>query len=641
MLRLSNIQIGAKLAIMSGIAVLLVVGMAINQQMSGSSVAALTAKAGQSIAVRRAVLGAQIAILRTWVARRNILLAESVPEADAALKVMLDNTAAGQGLLDHGSELSSTAEDRERLQQLKVVFTEYIASSEAQAAAHKDLLNLRKRQIDTTPAWNKALSAVTSSPESNNPAIQSDLRDGISSMKDARIAYWRYSTLLDDEYTGIMHAAADKAIASLNHAKGLATDAGLKAGLDALLTVMGELNDIMSAAKKSVDFKNQQEHDRTGPARAKLDEIIPKAEESADKAAQAEQVAAAAEMSQSGHIGLGAAVFVVLVLIGSAMFGSFSIARPLRKMAGVLGELTNDRIVEVPYTERGDEIGKIAKATEVFKDSIAGKVINLRIRTALDVVRSNVMLSDNNYNIIYMNGTLQQTLREAETEIRKAMPNFESGKLMGMSMDVFHKNPSHQRKLLDSLTGSHEAHIVIGSQKFMLVATPVRDKDGKRNGTVLEWKNETVEMAIEEEVDGIVKAAIDGDFSRRVALEGKSGFMLNLSTAMNGLCGNVAETMADFAELLGAMADGDLVRRITADYHGVFGKLKDDANRMANRLTETLADIKSVGREVANAAAEISTSTTDLSQRTEEQAASLEQTSASMEEMSATVKNNA
>jgi methyl-accepting chemotaxis protein len=404
---------------------------------------------------------------------------------------------------------------------------------------------------------------------------------------------------------------------------------------------MGELNDIMSAAKKSVDFKNQQERDRTGPARAKLDEIIPKAEESADEVAQAEQVVAAAEMSQSGHIGLGAAGFVVLVLIGSAVYGRFAIARPLRKMAGVLGELTNDRIVEVPYTARADEIGEIAKATEIFKESIAGKMINLRIRTALDVVRSNVMVADSNYSIIYMNGTLQQMLREAEAEIRKAMPNFDTAKLIGTNMDVFHKNPAHQRKLLESLTGTHEARISVGTQKFQLVATAVLDKDGKRSGTVIEWKNETVEKAIEEEVDGIVKAALEGDFSRRVPLEGKSGFMLNLATSMNGLCHNVAETMIDFADLLGAMADGDLVRRITADYRGVFGKLKDDANRMADQLTETISEIKAVGREVSNAAAEISTSTTDLSQRTEEQAASLEQTSASMEEMSVTVKKNA
>ena len=73
----------------------------------------------------------------------------------------------------------------------------------------------------------------------------------------------------------------------------------------------------------------------------------------------------------------------------------------------------------------------------------------------------------------------------------------------------------------------------------------------------------------------------------------------------------------------------------------MFGKLKNDANTMAERIGSTIGEIKASAAEVTNASAEISTSTTDLSQRTEEQAASLEETSASMEEISATVKKNA
>jgi methyl-accepting chemotaxis protein len=641
MLRLSNIRIGTKLAVISGIAILLVLGIAANQQMSQSSIALLNAKNAQSILERRHVLAAQIAILRTWVARRNILLAESVADADAAIKNMHDNTTIGQNDLDQAVAATAAAEDRERLKQLKSVFAEYIASTESQASAHKDILNLRTRQLDTTPAWNKAFGLVAASPDYSNPEILSEIRNGVSDMKDARIAYWRYSAMLDDEFTGVMHAAANKGIAAFTKAKGLATDAGMKTGLDGLLAVMGELNDIMERSKKAVDFKAQQEKERTGPARAQIDAIVPKVMEAADATAQAAQAEVDDETTRSGRIGLAAIAFVVVILIGSAVFGSVSIARPLRRMAGVLGELTNDRIVEVPYSKRADEIGEIAKATEVFKESIAGKVINLRIRTALDVSRSNVMVADADYNIIYMNNTLQQMLGECEPEIRKVMPNFEVRKLMGTNMDTFHKNPAHQRRILDQLTGSHEARLTLGTQKFALVTTAVLDKNGRRNGTVVEWKNETIEKAIEEEVDGLVKAAVAGDFSRRVPLEGKSGFMLNLATAMNDLCSNVAKTMRDFADLLGAMAGGDLQQRITADYHGVFAQLKDDANLMADRLTETISDIKSVGREVSNAAAEISTSTTDLSQRTEEQAASLEQTSASMEEMAATVKKNA
>jgi methyl-accepting chemotaxis protein len=142
-------------------------------------------------------------------------------------------------------------------------------------------------------------------------------------------------------------------------------------------------------------------------------------------------------------------------------------------------------------------------------------------------------------------------------------------------------------------------------------------------------------------VDQIVHAAAAGDFSKRVALEGETGIILDVGASINALCGNVGNALEDLIEMLSALADGNLTKRITADCQGAFATLKDDANRTADRLTEIVSGIKSVGCEVANAATEISASTTGLAQRTEEQAAGLDQTTASMQEMSATVKRNA
>jgi methyl-accepting chemotaxis protein len=381
--------------------------------------------------------------------------------------------------------------------------------------------------------------------------------------------------------------------------------------------------------------------DRAQPIALEIDGLLRKMAESTSNFASSDSESADNEMASVQRLALAFGAPVVLALIGSAVFGFMSIGRPLRKMAGVLVNLTDDRIVDVPFTDRGDEVGDIAKATEVFKQSIAQKVVNLRVRSGLDVVKSNVMIADDSYNIMYMNSSLQQMMKEAESELRKALPNFDAGKLLGANMDVFHKNPAHQRKLLDSLADTHESHITIGSQKFHLVATPVIDDHGKRSGTVVEWRNETVEKAIEAEVDGLVKAAVAGDFSQRVPLEGKKEFMLNLATAMNALCENTGKALQDLIGMLSVLASGDMTQRITAEYHGMFGQLKNDANMMAERIGATVAEIKASAKEVTNASAEISASTTDLSQRTEEQAASLEETSASMEEIASTVKNNA
>jgi methyl-accepting chemotaxis protein len=142
-------------------------------------------------------------------------------------------------------------------------------------------------------------------------------------------------------------------------------------------------------------------------------------------------------------------------------------------------------------------------------------------------------------------------------------------------------------------------------------------------------------------VGGIVQAAVKGDFSQRVALDGKSGLILNVGTAINTLCENISGALDDLASMLGSLADGDLTRRIQRDYEGTFAMLKESANTTAERVGAAISEIKRAGQDVASASSEISASTTDLSQRTEEQAASLEQTSASMEEMSVTVKKNA
>ena len=179
-------------------------------------------------------------------------------------------------------------------------------------------------------------------------------------------------------------------------------------------------------------------------------------------------------------VAAGAVAAILIMLAAVWLVFGHVVAQPISKIARVLTELTNDRVVDVPFATRGDEVGAIAKATEVFKHSIAEKVINLRVRTGLDAVRSNILVADQDYNVMYMNPALQGMLREAEPELRKALPQFDSSKLIGANMDFFHKDPPHQRQILDSLTGTHESFFTIGTQHFHHIVTPVIDKHGKR-----------------------------------------------------------------------------------------------------------------------------------------------------------------
>jgi methyl-accepting chemotaxis protein len=250
------------------------------------------------------------------------------------------------------------------------------------------------------------------------------------------------------------------------------------------------------------------------------------------------------------------------------------------------------------------------------------------------------MIADNNFDIIYMNDAVQGMMRTAESDIRKQLPAFDSNKLVGSNVDVFHKNPSHQRNMVTAMTSTYRSQIEVGGRTFSLIANPIV-VEGDRIGTVVEWNDRTAEVAIEAEIDEMVDAAAGGDFTKQIALEDKEGFFENLSRGLNSLVSTTEVALNDVLRMLGAMARGDLSERITRDYEGSFGQLKDDANTTADKLTEVITNIRNSATAITSAANEIAQGNADLSQRTEEQASSLEETASSMEEMTSTVKQSA
>ena len=148
------------------------------------------------------------------------------------------------------------------------------------------------------------------------------------------------------------------------------------------------------------------------------------------------------------------------------------------------------------------------------------------------------------------------------------------------------------------------------------------------------------EAAIVAEVAQVAKAASTGDLDRRIDLAGKDGFLLNLCEGVNTLVAQTATALKDVASVLAAVAGGDLTRRITGDYAGLFGQLKADVNRTADKLFEVVSNINDAATQITSAASEVAAGSQDLSERSEQQASALEETAASMEELAATVRQN-
>jgi methyl-accepting chemotaxis protein len=108
---------------------------------------------------------------------------------------------------------------------------------------------------------------------------------------------------------------------------------------------------------------------------------------------------------------------------------------------------------------------------------------------AMDALTASVMVVDADFKIVYLNEAIMSLLKAAEADVAKELPGFNVAGLIGSKIDVFQKNPAHQREMIESLTNARRALIHVGGQSFDLIATPLKDKDAKSAGLTIEWSD--------------------------------------------------------------------------------------------------------------------------------------------------------
>jgi methyl-accepting chemotaxis protein len=289
-------------------------------------------------------------------------------------------------------------------------------------------------------------------------------------------------------------------------------------------------------------------------------------------------------------------------------------------------------------------IETIRALARILSESISRSVTlqsMTRIQVALDNVSTNIMIADNTRKIIYMNKAIQKMFNDAEADIKKQFSFFDSNRLLGQSMDQFHRNPAHQSGLLAGLATEHRATIQIGVRSFRLIANPVIGSGGERLGNVVEWADITDEVNTQNEIDQIITQAVEGKFDSRIQIDGKTGFFKKLAEGINQLLIISSEGIHDVSEILEYMSRGDLSKKIEKEYKGIFGDLKTYTNETIHKLSQVISEVRVNSESLLNASEQVSATAQNLSQSSSQQAASVEQTSASLEEMNAAIGQNA
>lgn len=158
-----------------------------------------------------------------------------------------------------------------------------------------------------------------------------------------------------------------------------------------------------------------------------------------------------------------------------------------------IGPETADLLASPIYDSNGEYMGPMI-TWEVVTKKLKLEEEQARVQAMVENAPINVMMADKDLNITYLNPASLKTLES----VAQYLP-VPTNKVLGSSVDIFHKNPAHQRDILSNPANlPHRAYIAIGPETADLLVSPIFDAHGEYIGPMLTWEIVTEKLKMEE-----------------------------------------------------------------------------------------------------------------------------------------------
>ncbi len=251
-----------------------------------------------------------------------------------------------------------------------------------------------------------------------------------------------------------------------------------------------------------------------------------------------------------------------------------------------------DLLVSAITDDGGNYIGPMV-TWDIITEKLAKENEIAQVKNMVDDAPLNIMRADKDFNILYMNAATEKTLRGLEQYLA-----FKVDELMGKSIDVFHKNPAHQRKILaDPNNLPFDSTIQVGPATLEITASAVYDNDKNYVGPMVTWANITKrkEMeAREQEVMGQVT-----EIAQTLA-----GAAEELTATSQQLAGNAEETSAQANVVSSACEEVrnnvQTVAAGTEEMGASIQEIAQNANKAAQVTAEAVKMVQSANETVSN-----------------------------------------
>jgi methyl-accepting chemotaxis protein len=352
----------------------------------------------------------------------------------------------------------------------------------------------------------------------------------------------------------------------------------------------------------------------------------------------------------------------------------------------------SDLWIQATYTPVLDESGKVVKVVKFASDITARKTATLAFEASakrredmlfgmIEGSATSLMSCDENRVITYVNPANQALMEKYASEFRKFWPSFDAKKLVGQSIDMFHKRPDHQAGLVRGERGAaYAGGATVGDLKFGVNLTVLRDRNGNKMGAAAEWIDHNPRLRFAAHVDALVHHLHAGELSYRIPVAELEPEYQPMGEALNRVADTLVKPLREISDQIALLATGAIPDQNEQGAQGEFDQVRNNLNQlfgataevartaraiadgdltvsvdprsaedellvaladMVNKLNEILGQVRDASAEIGSGAAEVRASTETVASNSQRSAASLEEIGATMVQIASQVKNNA
>jgi methyl-accepting chemotaxis protein len=267
-------------------------------------------------------------------------------------------------------------------------------------------------------------------------------------------------------------------------------------------------------------------------------------------------------------------------------------------------------VIQASYNPIADASGapvKVVKYASDVTEMVKARVEAAKVWSMMEQAPVNVMFAGPDFKISYANLASIKTLKKIE----ELLP-VKADQVIGQSIDIFHKNPAHQRKILSNPSNlPHRARISLGPETLDLLVSPVYDQDKNYLGAMVTWEVVTEKIRMEQELkEAAERDRMAEEMSKILAQVNETATILSasaeeLNAVSTQMASNAEETSAQ-ANVVSAASE-QVSKNVQVVATGV-----EEMNSAIREIAKNASESARVSQNAVTAAADANTTVSRL-----------------------------